>query len=65
MTKPITRPRLPAGRKPLAPGGLTRLSVRLSAAQLVYLATVDPSPSVALRVVVDKAIRHEQQHDTP
>lgn len=48
-----TRKRAPGGgRKPLAPGGLTSVSVTLSADDLAFLRTIDENISAAIRTIV-------------
>lgn len=47
------RKRAPGGgRKPLAPGGLTSVSVTLSADDLEFLKRIDPNLSAAIRKLI-------------
>lgn len=49
------RKRAPGGgRKPLAPGGLVRISVRLAANDIEYLRQIDSNVSAAIRKLIQK-----------
>ena len=53
MNTPPKRKRAPGGgRKPIAPGGLLKVTVRLSASDLEYLRTLDPNIAAAIRKLI-------------
>lgn len=53
MNTPPKRKRAPGGgRKPIAPGGLLKVTVRLSASDLEYLRTLGPNIAAAIRKLI-------------